>query len=605
MITVGLDFGTHQTKICVEQKEGIELEYTFFKFLDTHNLSQYTLPSIIGIGNDGLLSYGYLPDNYDGRIIKYFKQKIYHSITNDDYQIENMYYAIWYLAFIFFDLEEKYDVFALQMGVPTDSDDYHINKAKAIATIIAVSAFKLVEDVFNKDKQKFLSTPITELESLTEIVTYSDDIKTDYAILVFPEAYVCLKPLVNQGKLTKGMSLMVDIGGGTTDISFFTIEKKQPQVYDFYSINKGLNYLTCAEDDNKKGIDVNVLNDSEIDPERKRVYFAEINQVCSTLRAKLEREFRKQTNLNILKLTNALRNRPLVYSGGGSTFSTLRVGYSGFVDKKQVSEKEWETKDIDDINDIISKGLCPILSTAYGLAISMETDDIETKPFYDIFLGIRGAEDDEDEKNAGRKASYSYKDDWMNKDYSAIPSTIRSSTRKSKNKHTSGIYTSQTYPMPSRPTKKPASSENKEKLFYNLPIEHIDRSGLSRIHETSFTLTDDTELAIKYYGEAKILDGNLYDLYYDNNGFLIIDRIRIVSRQKIERRTIVVVNSASPLYGVLKQHGIDCIYSIAGAKNNPNASDLKLYIRVSNDEYTPDELYTYKLVSKTFYKLFS
>ena len=44
------------------------------------------------------------------------------------------------------------------------------------------------------------------------------------------------------------MSLMIDIGGGTTDISFFTIEDNKPQVYDFYSINKGLNYLTGAND---------------------------------------------------------------------------------------------------------------------------------------------------------------------------------------------------------------------------------------------------------------------------------------------------------------------------------------------------------------------
>ena len=47
MITVGLDFGTHQSKVCAEYKQGVELSYTFFTFPDTTGKHQYTLPSII------------------------------------------------------------------------------------------------------------------------------------------------------------------------------------------------------------------------------------------------------------------------------------------------------------------------------------------------------------------------------------------------------------------------------------------------------------------------------------------------------------------------------------------------------------------------------
>ena len=67
MITVGLDFGTHQTKVCVERKERAELEYSFIKFPDSRGQSQYTLPSIISIQPDGKLRYGYLPDNDNGK----------------------------------------------------------------------------------------------------------------------------------------------------------------------------------------------------------------------------------------------------------------------------------------------------------------------------------------------------------------------------------------------------------------------------------------------------------------------------------------------------------------------------------------------------------
>ena len=47
MITIGLDFGTHQTKVCIENKQGVELNYSFLKFNDNKGGLNYTLPSII------------------------------------------------------------------------------------------------------------------------------------------------------------------------------------------------------------------------------------------------------------------------------------------------------------------------------------------------------------------------------------------------------------------------------------------------------------------------------------------------------------------------------------------------------------------------------
>ena len=125
-----------------------------------------------------------------------------------------------------------------------------------------------------------------------------------------------------------------------------------------------------------------------------------------------------QTFLDKGRLFDALKNRPLVYCGGGSTFSILRESHGGYQDKKQISDKEWDTKSIPQIEEIISKGLCPILSTAYGLAISTEHDNIKMKPFRDIFEGIRGLEE---EKNIGNRkwasfgdayGGFNYSDDW-------------------------------------------------------------------------------------------------------------------------------------------------------------------------------------------------
>lgn len=417
MITVGLDFGTHQTKVCIENKEGVELSYTFMKFEDTYHRQFYTLPSIVGVGKDGLLSYGYLQRRYDGRIIRYFKQSTFRPYPAGMSQVNAMYFSTWYLAYIIFDLEEKFgQEFTIQMGAPTDSK--HVHQVKIIATRIIASAYRLVEDIFANDKKKFLSTPMKELTELTKLIPYSKEIKENYGLLVFPEAYACLKPLISQGKLATGMSLMIDIGGGTTDISFFTIEDKKPQVYDFYSINKGLNFLTGANENNQTGIIVNVQDASEINPGRRRVYINEINQICDSLRTKLQHEFKKQTGLQKHRLLDALKNRPLVYCGGGSTFDNLRVCYDGYQDRRQILHKEWNVKAIKDIDDIIDYELCPILSTAYGLAISTENDNIVMKPFKDIFENIRGLEEEHhhrstrDTKFGSAYGGFSYSDDW-------------------------------------------------------------------------------------------------------------------------------------------------------------------------------------------------
>lgn len=240
MRTVGFDFGTHQTKICVENREGAELQYEFFKFKDEKGIEQYTLPSVIGVDKNGLLRYGYLPDetsntggllkgiksfvwkqsSFNGKIVRYFKQATFTSTSNGISKMDAVFYSIWYISYILFDLEEKYGQdFAIQMGVPTDGE--RLSLQKQLVVRILLSAYRLVEEVFKNDKDSFLRTPIQQLKEKTVFIPYSEDRKEEYNILVFPEAYACLMPLIKQNKIASGMSLMIDIGGGTTDISFF------------------------------------------------------------------------------------------------------------------------------------------------------------------------------------------------------------------------------------------------------------------------------------------------------------------------------------------------------------------------------------------------
>lgn len=417
MITVGLDFGTHQTKVCVESKEGVELSYDFFKFADEKGKLQYTLPSIIQIDHNGNMAYGYIPENRKGQIIRYFKQATFTKVNMGQSKKEATCFSIWYLAYILFDLEEKYGTeFVIQMGVPTDSGHYESQKQLAVS--ILASAYKLVEEVFENDKILFLNCKALDLLEKTDIVPYSKNIKEEYGMLVFPEAYACLMPLISSSKIATGMSLMVDIGGGTTDISFFTINNNKPQVFDFMSVDKGLNFLIDVESMLNNRLDSNVKDASEIKEDRKNIFQHEVKRLCVNLIGRLRGEFGRQCSMRIDRLMEALEKRPIIYTGGGSTFSILRTPYIGFKDIIHISEREWRVKAIKEIVTIKALNLCPILSTAYGLSISVANDDIQCEPFSDVFKSVRGYKE---EKNNDSKyvfgsaissSGFNYNDDY-------------------------------------------------------------------------------------------------------------------------------------------------------------------------------------------------
>lgn len=420
MKTVGLDFGTHQTKICVEERNGMETHYSFHKFFDNHNHQHYTLPSLICICPDGRLKYGFIDNVKDCSIKRYFKQAAFLDVNSLHMKLwESVRYSIWYLAYILFDLEEKYGKeFTIQMGAPSDSNG--IDDKKAIAVSLLASAYRLVEDIF-ENKDAFLNSKYDELLEKTEIVRCSDRVKRDYGILVFPEAYACLMPLIGRGKISYGMNLVIDIGGGTTDISFFTIEKDEnsdkyhPQVYDFFSINEGLNYLTNNDYSTHTNLDemMDFFNEKRIIPKRKDSYFKDIDRVCLRLMDALKWEWKLQTELNMNRLHEQLKDRPIIYTGGGSTIKKLHKTYMGFKEPHNITYNEWQSKNFDDKSIFEDENLCPILSTAYGLSISVSNDNIEKKPFRDIFKGERGLKEDSTDNYFGRAlGGFNYADDW-------------------------------------------------------------------------------------------------------------------------------------------------------------------------------------------------
>lgn len=469
-IRIGLDFGTHQTKICVcripDEGHGIP-EYEFFKFMEQKGEEQFFLPSVVQINKDDTLSYGYvdpeeekegLPfprldvippvediditeqaeefankysvDNpysedglnairkmltikheidlktYDERrahaqaryeeemeeynkqrnLFRYFKQA-----TFAEYPWESKFRSdllcVWYLAYIIFLLEEKYpDGFYINMGVPTDDKSFRQKREQA--TSILVSAFHLVEDVYENDLNAFLDEKVRDLVIKTDIKAFSEEDKDSYLINIFPEAYASLIGLTSRGKLSEGMSINADIGGGTTDISFFIVKDRLPQIYKYWSIPRGLNYI--AE---QSGFD---YSEKEFVKYAHQDIIEKFNHKKDEIVYNLSRiliDLLRGSGIHKSSLLDALQDRIVVYNGGGSTYPQLTTPIYRFTDVKIVDTDLWSEELVKDKRKV--EKIFNLLTTAYGLSVAKDDNDVVLCDIDKIFAQYYKEEDHE------------------------------------------------------------------------------------------------------------------------------------------------------------------------------------------------------------------
>lgn len=464
-IKIGLDFGTHQTKICVQRTpdEGRgEPSYEFFQFTDLQGDSQYFLPSVIQINDDNTLSYGYVdstrmkaqpnePTKMEVELEEEFNiaemaEKLYDKYANEDNTPDDMYVlgemlkirlqnikdrnakrkvdadnlydnqlrihqdaknvfryfkqatfiggewnrvtlisnrtlCVWYLAYVIFLLEDKFGTnFSINMGIPTDEVTYEAKKRLAVEILAA--AYYLVEDVYKNNFDEFLKEKYDALLTKTVNRPYTQEMREEYWINIFPEAYASLTALTSRGKLPTGMSLTADIGGGTTDISFFTIEGGKPMIYKFWSIPRGLNYIAERSGfDYSDGDFTSNVHKEVIDKYNRKKYEHVYNLVKD-----LQRKIKNETSIPVENLREALRDRILVYSGGGSTFSFLTMPIDTFTDVRVIDDSIWNEENIKDKSTISE--LSVLLTTAYGLSVSKSDEEVKLKSYSSLFAHL-------------------------------------------------------------------------------------------------------------------------------------------------------------------------------------------------------------------------
>ena len=459
-IKIGLDFGTHQTKICIrrtpDEGHGIP-EYEFFKFTDLKGNEQYFLPSVVQINKDDTLSFGYVDPSNEKEGLSYPTKEVvnpvddsniddeaealfhkyaqggeneeeglgvFQRLLNKKYEIDKSTYqervanaqaryeealeaykrernlfryfkqasfaeypweshvdsnllCVWYLAYVIFLLEGFFpDGFYVNMGVPTDDKTFH--QKRELGSRILVSAFRLVEDVYKRDLRAFLKEKVGDLIKKTEIATFSEEDKEFYFINIFPEAYASLIGLTSRGKLSEGMSINADIGGGTTDISFFIVKNRVPEIYKYWSIPRGLNYIAersgfgYSEKDFVENAHQDIID--KFNNKKEEIVYNLIRNLITMLKA---------TGIDKSNLLAALKDRILIYNGGGSTYPQLATPINLFSDVKIVDEDLWVEEPIKDKRKVGK--ILNLLTTAYGLSVSENDNEVVLCDFDKIF----------------------------------------------------------------------------------------------------------------------------------------------------------------------------------------------------------------------------
>lgn len=519
--TVGLDFGTHQTKICIEDASNpAQKLYEFLEFKDNDGNLTVLFPSIVQINNDDTISYGFVnserckivnkygdvkpelilsqepvlnipykpsdpifpprpiveplswskklknlifsrkPENadilqwkedcltlqneYDLKInewekqcailqeeykrnindceilnkqkkleyqraieswdvkpikkfhFRYFKLATYSNSTKWEHEIDPEIISVWYFAYILFLLREKLgEDFFIQTGVPSGTNKSELKSQEKKAIAILIAAYKLVEQY--RTKGKFLSEKYHNLIGNTKIdYSYSDDDIAFYGLNVMPEAYAGLSSITQQKRLETGMSLLVDIGGGTTDIAFFTIRENQPDIHAVISFHKGLNYIFEQYIIENKELLISDVQKLFFEKQAERSVF---DYSIDKYKKQLQQETKKMVHniessfalreafhrLPVSRLRNALKNRPIVFCGGGSVYDSMRTSLLNFTDIKIINKNLLNIPGIK--NRRIDQELFAILATSYGLSIPLENEIVIT-PIEQVFNHI-------------------------------------------------------------------------------------------------------------------------------------------------------------------------------------------------------------------------
>lgn len=305
---IGLDFGTYQTKVCINHLDKIPSLHEFYEFKNSDNLSLF-LPSRIFLLNDLTFRYG----NYSGNDIlqtfNYFKiasaeDPIFHLLSEFHKPVYNNadnfgefapeFLSVIYITSILLELKdhiksgntstkkkfslvnffgkkkeeenEEFEYF-IRLGVPTEwNKKINIARRRKFEMILLVS--EILQKQIDFSQEKFSTLKKDELlEMIRSIVADLKESKDsfnelmgNFKIAVSPESAAGLLYLIQTKKLNTGLYAAIDIGGGTTDISFFNIDAEHKIKYlasESMMVACNNIYIGCSNNINANQVEIN------------------------------------------------------------------------------------------------------------------------------------------------------------------------------------------------------------------------------------------------------------------------------------------------------------------------------------------------------------
>ncbi len=308
-----------------------------------------------------------------------------------------------YLAYVLYQIEEDYgsDTY-VQMGVPQSLDTPEGEQIAESGYCLLILARVLTE---KWTKSKFLELTYQHLLRWYLITTKKNTIKSvenpklinDYGVNILPEAYAGLVALTAQKRIPNGFSLLVDIGGGTTDIALFTLanDRRAPDIALVVSVKGGLNSVIqrLAEE---SGLSMDSVQKSFADVLKSPSSQGSLQLLSGSLQVSVGQIITALfTELQALgnsngptreSLVRALNSRPIYYCGGGGVYSALRVPISQyFSDVRQVSLNEMG---IQNLTGHVSAPYDTILAVSYGLSILSDLK-LESTSIMEIFKHLK------------------------------------------------------------------------------------------------------------------------------------------------------------------------------------------------------------------------
>lgn len=342
---------------------------------------------------------------------RYFKQaSLFNNVEWNHPDVNPDVICVLYLTHIVLLLKDRFhEQLYMQVGTPSDGtehDKYVRNKVECLyaAAVILSRHFNTTADYNAMRYDQLL-----QLVSIPAQVS-TEELDKDYWVSAFPEAFAGLRAVTAMGRLTSGIHIIADIGGGTTDVAVFSVNKEKPNIHKMVSFHKGLNFILekVHQETNRpmKELQRHFLEepDDEIFSAAITDYIRDLIRNCGNLIMEMTEVFRSGGRQNLIyKFKDALKGDALVYSGGGSMYDELCVPIAYFTEIVNIDKDLLNIQHV--VNRDIPDKLYPILSTSYGLSIPY-FDPIDFTPLERIFDKIQEVPDD----SAGQRYEHGLSD---------------------------------------------------------------------------------------------------------------------------------------------------------------------------------------------------